>query len=223
MTACNTTKISYKLVNIYLLTYTIMEKTENKHVHNVKKMFDENNLDAAEKKLDRNMDKLANIWRVQKLIDHKWMKDILNAKFVHDFNVKISPYLKTIFLVIGWISVISGIIGIFSFLLGLSGLGFVFSFWFGIGLRVVIYILVALAFSLLSLVCGIGMIKLKKRLPALIFIGFLVTVVALIISFIPSGFMLSAKYGSFGGSLLNLILSFVLVVIVFKNKELFHK
>ena len=38
-----------------------MEKTENKHVHNVKKMFDENNLDVAEKKLDRNMDKLANI------------------------------------------------------------------------------------------------------------------------------------------------------------------
>lgn len=200
-----------------------MEKTENKHVHNVKKMFDENNLDVAEKKLDRNMDKLANIWRVQKLIDHKWMKDILGSKVVNDANAKIVPYLKTIFLIIGWISVVSGIIGIFSFLLGLSGLGFVFSFGFGIGLRVVIYILIALAFSLLSVFCGIGMIKMKKWLPSLIFIAFLISIVSIIISFIPSGFMVSAKYGSFWGSLLNLILSFVLVVIVFKNKVLFNK
>lgn len=222
MIACNSTKISYKLINIYLLTYIIMEKTENKHVHNVKKMFDENNLDVAERKLDNGMEKLAHIWRIENLINHKLMKDILASKFVHDINVKIAPYLKTIFLVIGWISVISGIIGIFSFLLGLSGLGFVFSFGFGIGLRVIIYILVALAFSLLSLVCGIGMIKMKKRLPALIFIAFLVTVLGIIISFIPSGFMVTS-YGSFGSALFNLILSFILVVIVFKNKELFHK
>ena len=81
------------------------------------------------------------------------MKDILGSKVVNDANAKIVPYLKTIFLIIGWISVVSGIIGIFSFLLGLSGLGFVFSFGFGIGLRVVIYILIALAFSLLSVFC----------------------------------------------------------------------
>lgn len=199
-----------------------MEKTENKHVHNVKKVFDENNLDVAERKLDNSMEKLAHIWRIENLINHKLMKDILASKFVHDINVKIAPYLKTIFLVIGWISVISGIIGVFSFLLGLSGLGFVFSFGFGIGLRVIIYILVALAFSLLSLVCGIGMIKMKKRLPALVFIAFLITVLGIIISFIPSGFMVTS-YGSFGSALFNLILSFILVVIVFKNKELFHK
>ncbi len=199
-----------------------MEKTENKHVHNVKKVFDENNLDVAERKLDNSMEKLAHIWRIENLIGHKLMKDILASKFVHDINVKIAPYLKTIFLVIGWISVISGIIGVFSFLLGLSGLGFVFSFGFGIGLRVIIYILVALAFSLLSLVCGIGMIKMKKRLPALVFIAFLITVLGIIISFIPSGFMVTS-YGGFGSALFNLILSFILVVIVFKNKELFHK
>lgn len=200
----------------------LMEKTENKHIHKVKKMFDENNLDAAERKLDNGMEKLAHIWRIEKLIGHKLMKDILASKFVHDANVKIAPSLKIIFLVIGWISVVSGIIGIFSFLLGLSGLGFVFSFGFGIGLRVIIYILVALAFSLLSLVCGIGMIKMKKRLPALVFIAFLVTVLGIVISFIPSGFMMTS-YGSFGSALFNLLLSFVLVVIVFKNKELFHK
>ena len=98
-----------------------------------------------------------------------------------------------------------------------------FSLGFGIGLRVLIYIIIALAFSLLSVVCGIGMIKMKKWLPSLIFIAFLISVVSLVISLIPSGFMISAKYGSFGGSFLNLLLSFVLVVVIFKNKELFHK
>jgi hypothetical protein len=33
---------------------------ENKQVQHVKKNFDENNLDVAEKKLDQKMDKLAN-------------------------------------------------------------------------------------------------------------------------------------------------------------------
>jgi len=77
-----------------------MEKTENKHIHNVKKMFDENNLDLVEKKLDNGMDRLAHIGRIQKLMNHKLMKDILVSKKVHDFNIKLTPYLKTIFLVI---------------------------------------------------------------------------------------------------------------------------
>jgi hypothetical protein len=38
-----------------------METTENKHVQKVKKMFDENNLDVAERKLDTGMEKLAHI------------------------------------------------------------------------------------------------------------------------------------------------------------------
>lgn len=217
---CNAIKILYKLDDFYSLIECLMEQKEKKHVEIAKKIFDENNLDKAEKKLDVNMEKLAHWSWIQKVVDHKIMKDVLSSKFVHDMNIKISPYLKTIFLVVGRISVISGIIGIFSFLLGLSGLGYAFSFGFGIGLRVVLYVLIALAFSLLSLSCGIGMIRMKKRLPSLVVISFSVTVLELIVSLIPSGFMLS-KYGSFGSSFLNLVLAFVLLVIVFKNKQLF--
>jgi len=200
-----------------------MEHTGNKHVDKVKKVFDENNLDLLEQKLDSRMEKLAHLKRVQQIINHKYMEDILASDFVHRINAKMYPHLKTIFLVIWWISVVSGIIGIFSFLLGLSGLGFVFSFGLGIGVRIVIYLLVALLLSLLSLCCGIGMIKMKKRLPPVILISFVVTIVGFIIALIPSGFIIGAKYGSFGGSFLNLILFFALVVIVFKNKELFHR
>lgn len=196
---------------------------ENQHVHNVKKAFDANNLDIAERKLDRWMDKIAQFPRIQQLMELQIMKDVLASKFAHDFSAKIAPFLKTIFLVIGWISVISGIVGLFSFLVGLSGIGFAFSFGFGIGLRVIIYLLIALAFSALSLVCGIGMIRMKKRLPALIFLWFLVSLASLVISFIPSGFLVSTRYGSFWGSFLNALLSFALVVIVLKNKELFNK
>ena len=85
----------------------------------------------------------------------KWLKSILASHAVNDINEKIAPYLRTIFIVLGWISVVTGIIGIFSFLVSLSGLGFAFSFGFGVGIRVIIYILLAVLFSLISLVSGI--------------------------------------------------------------------
>ncbi|MEI7563868.1 MAG: hypothetical protein WCJ39_09940 [bacterium] len=109
-----------------------MEKTENPHMQKVKKMFDENNLDIAERKLDAGMTKIAQTSRLQKLMDHKRMKDILSSKMANDFNVKLAPSLKTILLVIGWISVVSGVIGIFSFVAGLLGLSYYFSFGFGL-------------------------------------------------------------------------------------------
>jgi len=34
---------------------------ENEHVHHAKKIFDENNLDVAEKKLDQHMEKLMHM------------------------------------------------------------------------------------------------------------------------------------------------------------------
>jgi len=77
-----------------------MEKTENRHVHNVKKLFDENNLDVVERKLDHGMTKISELSWLQKLMNHKRMKDILSSKMANDFNTKLAPSLKTILLVI---------------------------------------------------------------------------------------------------------------------------
>lgn len=43
-----------------------------------------------------------------------------------------------------------------------------FSLGFGIGLRVLLYVLLAIIFSVLSLFTGIGMIRFKKRVLSLV-------------------------------------------------------
>ena len=187
----------------------------------VKKMFDENNLDIAERKLDAGMTKIAQTSRLQKLMDHKRMKDILSSKMANDFNVKLAPSLKTILLVIGWISVVSGVIGIFSFVAGLLGLSYYFSFGFGLWVREILSVIIILFSFLLSLAGGLGMIRMKKWLPELLFLGFLLTIISFLRSLVPSGFLVSS--GGIGNSFLTLLLYFLLVVLVLKNKALFHK
>ncbi|MCX6822835.1 MAG: hypothetical protein NTX91_02450 [candidate division SR1 bacterium] len=198
-----------------------MEKTENKHVQKIKKMFDENNLDVAERKLDAGMAKISRISWLQKLMNHKRMKDILSSKMANDFNTKLAPSLKILVLVIGWISVVSGVIGIFSFVAGLLGLSYYFSFGFGVGIREILSVIIILLSCLLSLAGGLGMIRMKSWLPELLFLGFLLTIVSFLRSLVPSGFLVSS--GGIGNSFLTLILYFLLVVLVFKNKSLFTK
>lgn len=207
---------------LYYFTYNAMEKTKNDQFQKIRDIFDEDNLDLIEQKFDAFMGRLVRLWWGESIIHHRYTEDILACDFVHSTNAKMYPHLKTIFLVVGRILLVSGVVGVFSSLLGLTGLGFVFSFGFGMGLRVILYLLVSLAVSLLSLCAGIGMIRRKKWLPSVLVISFFATIAGLIVSSIPSGFIVGAKYGSFGNALLQLILFFVLVVLVFKNKELFH-
>ncbi|MEI7563867.1 MAG: hypothetical protein WCJ39_09935 [bacterium] len=66
-----------------------------------------------------------------------------------------------------------------------------------------------------------GMIRMKKWLPELLFLGFLLTIISFLRSLVPSGFLVSS--GGIGNSFLTLLLYFLLVVLVLKNKALFHK
>lgn len=189
--------------------------------HQKKHFSEEETLDKAERKLDEKMEKIMKKWFVHKFLNHKIIKDILASHFVTDINHKLPPYLTTIFTIVGWISLITWIIGIFSFLISLSGLGFMFSLWFGIGIRVLIYVLLAVAFSLLSLFTWIGMIRFKKRVISLAILGFAVSALSLIISLIPVGLYSYKSYGSFGWSFFNLLITFVLLVLILKNENMF--
>ena len=160
-------------------------------------------------------------WFTHKFLDLKIIKSILSAHFVHDANHKLQPYLKTIFTIVGWISLITWIVGIFSFLISLSGLGFMFSLGFGIGLRVSIYVLLAIAFSLLSLFTWIGMIRFKKWTISLAILWFAVSAISFLISLIPVGLYSYKSYGSFGWSFFNLFITFVLLVLILKNENMF--
>lgn len=205
------------------LVYIAMEHEQQPHQ---KKHFsEEETLDKAEKKVDDVMGKITKKWDrlTQRFLNASWFKNILNFPMVTEANKKLQPYLKIIFMVIGWISLVAWIIGVFSFLISLSGLGFMFSLWVGIGLRVLIYIFIALAFSLISLLTGIGMLRGKKRVVPLVIFGIAVCVFSLVVSIIPVGLYSYKSYGSFWGSLFNLLLTFVLLLFVVKNQQMFTK
>ena len=195
---------------------------EHTHQEHQKKHFSEEaTLDKVEKKIDHSMQKIMNKWIFAKFLNHKIVKNILGNHFVNDANHKVQPYLTTIFTIVGRISLITGIIGIFSFLISLSGLGFMFSLGFGIGIRVLIAILLAIAFSLLSLFTWIGMIRCKKRVISLAILWFAISALSFVISLIPVGLYSYKSYGSFGGSFFNLLITFVLLVLILKNENMF--
>lgn len=204
----------------FLLLYR-MEQTHAQHPHQKKHFSEEATLDKVEKKIDHNMEKIMNTWFVKKFLDLKIVKQVLDSHFVHDINTKLQPYLKTIFTIVGRISLITWIIGIFSFLISLSWLGFMFSLGLGIGIRVLIYVLLAIVFSLLSLFIGIGMIRFKKWVISLIFLWTLVSAVSLILSLIPVGIYSYKAYGSFWSSFFNLLITVIFLILIVKNEHMF--
>lgn len=191
------------------------------HPHHKKRFSEEEALEKMEYKIDKNMEKIMNKWFVHRFLTLKFIKDLLASHTFTDINHRISSYLKTIFVIVWWISLITWIVGIFSFLISLSWLGFMFSLWFGIGIRVLIYVLLAFAFSLLSLFIWIGMIRFKKRVISLIVLGFFVSAILFIISRIPVGLYSYRSYGSFWSWLFNIIITFVLLLLVLKNEHMF--
>jgi hypothetical protein len=160
-------------------------------------------------------------WLIHKFLNLKIVKDIVASHFVNDVNHTLLSYLKTIFIVVGRISLITWIVGIFSFLISLSSLGFMFSLSFGIGIRVLIYVLLAVVFSLVSLLTWIGMIRFKKWIPSIVVFGFAISALSFIMSLIPVGLYSYRSYGSFWSSLFNLLITFVLLILVVKNQSMF--
>lgn len=190
--------------------------------HQQKKHFSEEAaLDKVEKKIDHTMEKIMNTWFTAKFIHHKFVKNILNSHFIHDVNNKLQPYFTTLFTVVWRISLITWIIGIFSFLISLSGLGFMFSLWLGIGIRVLIYVLLAVIFSLLSLFVWIGLIRFKKRVISLSILSFSISGLSFLVSLIPVWLYSYRAYWNFWGNLFNLLITFVLLMLIIKNEHMF--
>ena len=191
------------------------------NTHQKRHFSEEAALDKVEKNIDFTMEKIMNKWIFARFMHHPIIKNILASHFVNDINHKLQAYLRTIFIIVGRISLITWIIGIFSFLISLSGLGFMFSLWFGIGLRVLIYVLLAIIFSLLSLFTWIGMVRFKKRVLSLAILWCTVSAFSFLLSFIPVGLYSYRSYGSFWGSLFNLLITFALLILILKNEHMF--
>jgi len=79
-----------------------MEKTAHK-----KRFNEEEALEKMEKKMDQKMEKIMKIGFVRKFLNLPFMKKILDHHVVNDINNKLTPSLKLIFTVVGWVSLIA--------------------------------------------------------------------------------------------------------------------
>ncbi|MEI6773541.1 MAG: hypothetical protein WCL18_01605 [bacterium] len=77
------------------------------NTHQKKHFSEEATLDKVEKRIDHNMQKIMNQGFAHKFLNLKIVKDILAAHFVIDINQKLQSYLKTIFIIVGRISLIT--------------------------------------------------------------------------------------------------------------------
>ena len=77
------------------------------HTHQKKRFSEEATLDTVEKKIDHTMEKIMNKSFVHMFLTTPVIKNILNSRFVHDSNNALQEYLKTIFIVVGRISLIT--------------------------------------------------------------------------------------------------------------------
>lgn len=82
-----------------------MQHTQKKH------FSEEEALDKMEGKIDALMEKVVKksfIHRfIQWFLGNAFVKKVLNHSWVNEMEHKLQPYLKTIFMVVGWISIIT--------------------------------------------------------------------------------------------------------------------
>lgn len=169
----------------------------------------EKNANDFEKKLDKKMDEFMKKWFLEKITNHKIAKDILWSKIINDINKYLQPYLKKIFLVMWRISIIGWVVGIFSWL-GALGMLFRFNFW----VMFFLYTIITLVFSLLAIITWYGMIKFKKWVVLLVVVEFLLSCLSFL-------FILLSSNTNLWSAFFNILLSFLLTILLIKNKELF--
>lgn len=149
-----------------------------------------------------------------------YVQKVLASRPLQDIEERVHPYLNTILPVVGWISVVSGVVGIFLFLVSLTGIGYAFSFGGFIGIRALLFIIINnLTFSLVNFFNGIGLIRAKAWTPFTSFLCLAAGIGSFVVALIPSGFSESSSYGSVMGTFINLVLMFILFALVYKHRH----
>ena len=172
----------------------------------------EKKVEAFEKKADKEVDNLVKkVWFVDKIINASWVKEILNLSFMESANVRVRKHLEKICKVLWIIWLVCGIIfAIFSVITFISWIIALFSGKVWIFLLSLIYVVLAA----LVIIMARGLMKMKKWYPAASVICFALDIVCVILAiFVPSVW--------FGSSLLWLIISFICLLFILKNKDMF--
>ena len=77
------------------------------HTHQKKHFSEEEALEKVERKIDHNMEKIMNKSFFHRFLSHKYIKTILGYPMVEEANHKLAPYLKILFSIVGWLSLVT--------------------------------------------------------------------------------------------------------------------
>jgi hypothetical protein len=202
------------------LTYQNLPKELSPlEVINKKKDPEIDPLDLLNEKLDINMNALVEKTVTTKVIENKTFKNIVNANLTESINQKLQPGLKNIFTIIARIYLTIWIIFILYSLILFNRIDQMYSWWF----RASLHSLIFFFSSLLIFFMGIWILKQKKWIIWLTIIGLMTSTIACLLSLIPSGNISFWIYENFWGNLFNVIITFILLIFLFKNKTMFDK
>lgn len=165
-------------------------------------------LNDFNEKLDKKMEVFMKKWFLEKIINHKITKDILWSKIINDLNKYLQPYFKKICIIMWRISIIWWFLWIFSWLSAL-GILFKFNFW----IIFFLYTIITLIFSLLAVITWYGIINFKKWAVLLVVVEFILSCLSFLFILMSST--------SLWWAFINVLISFLLTILLIKNKELF--
>lgn len=167
---------------------------------------------SFEKQVDSKMDALMKKGFVEKFMHNNIISQIMHSSVMMQIDKALRPYFKTICTVIGWIAIVTGVLGLLGSLLGVGSFGMMTYWHAGTGMMLTIYMVLGVVSSVLSILVGRGLIKFKKRTLSVLLIVFLIACVMFIRGLIMTGR---------GRGIVSLLLEFVFLLLALRNKDLF--
>lgn len=165
--------------------------------------------------------------RIQSMIDKSVIvKKTIHTKRFKTLNTNIWNNQKRFFKFLGLVTLVLAILSILKFLLS------VWSIWFAVSLSdlglwsiifLIIHAVILGFFVMVYFITWVGILRNKTHTPyyshILFMTALLIFVINVVSIFIWKNFMIYNGRGSF----LDLLLSYIIMIIIIENKELFHK
>lgn len=168
--------------------------------------------DSFAKQVDSKMNDLMKNNFAEKFMHNSIVSKIMHSSVIAQLDKVLHPYFKTICAVIGWIGIITGVLGLLGTLLGVGSFGMMMYWHAGSGLRLTIYTILGVVSAALSILVWRGLVKFKKRTLSVLIIVFLLACLMFVRGLVMTGM---------GRWVASLIIEFVFLVIALRNKDLF--
>ncbi len=173
----------------------------------------EKKVEAFESKADEKVDNLVKkMWFIDSIVNASWMKAVLNWDLMDKANVWVRKHLEKICkvfwritLVVWIIYTVLGVIAFFAWIVALFLKGMVWTF---------LLTVLSLAASILVVLIGRGLVKMKKWAPSVLLIWAMFNILMLILAIaFPSLKLWTYVFST--------IFDIIFVLFILKNKDMF--